>query len=260
MSLTILCKYDKIYKIPNQKGAIKLSVRNELTTLGREKEDLEKRVAKMCTTLDNLYAQKSPLVQKAEILSTRTSSLAQTLLEKVQEKLEKINQEIVQAKTARTEAIKEWNEINQKILERDSDFSLYIEEQSSMMISTFFEYVRSHLEDIGAEIKKTYRIMEVTRFQDDRHYGCDIPTGDIGIYDESNKSFIVISKDFYFKHTLYTITRGEYDALICHKTDWYKNYHDNFISLLTETLQNNYSFDEVLKLTIEKPYFTLELV
>lgn len=258
--MTILCKYDKIYKISNQKGEIKLSVQNELITLRQKKEDLEKRLAEICSTLDNLYVQKSPIVQKVENLSTRTSSLAQTLLEKAQEELEKINQEVVRAETSKTEVSKELNEINQKILERDNDFSLYIKEQSSVMISTFIEYIRTHLEDIGAEIEKTYRIVEVTQFRGDRYGGCDIPTGDIGIYDESNKSFIVISKDFYFKHTLYTIDRGFYNELICYKNDWYKNYRDNFISLLVETLQKNYCFDEVFKLTIENSYFTLELV
>lgn len=101
-----MCKYDKIYKILYQKGDIKLSVKNELIALKGAREDLEKQLAEICSTLDKLYAQKVPLVQKTEILSTRTSSLAQTLLEKVQEELENVNQEIAQTESRQAEVKK----------------------------------------------------------------------------------------------------------------------------------------------------------
>lgn len=255
-----MCKYDKIYKILYQKGDIKLSVKNELIALKGAREDLEKQLAEICSTLDKLYAQKVPLVQKAEILSTRTSSLAQTLLEKVQEELENVNQEIAQTESRQAEVKKEIAENQQNILQREDDVGLYINEQSSIMVSTFFEYMRSHLEELGVEIKKNFRIMEVTRYKDDRYNGCHVPTGDIGIYDESKETFIVSSNDFYFKNNLYTITRGQYDALVCNETEWYKAYRNQFISHLLETLEKSYTFGEFFKLTIEDSYFTLELV
>ena len=248
--------------ILNQKGEIKLSAKDELNTLKRKEEDLEKRLREISSTLEKLHIKKSPILKKVETLSNRTSSLAQTLLEKAQEELEKVNQEVVRAETSKAEVSKELNEIKQKIFKINNDFSIYIKIQSSMMASTFIEYVRNHLKEIGSEIKKTYNILEITKFYNSReYYGCYIPTGNIGIYDESIKSFIVISKNFYFKHKLYTLyIDDDFGELSCHRNDWYKNYRDNFILCLCETLQKNYCFDEDLKLTIEDSYFTLELV
>ena len=237
-----------------------MSIKNELKTLKQKKKNLEKKLTEICSTLDNLYVKKSLLVQKVEKLSARTCSLAQILLEEAQEELKKFNQEVSEVEIVKAEVSKELHKVKEKILEREDGFSLYINEQSSIMISIFIEYIKDHLKDISAEIEKTYQIIEITHFKDDRYGGCDIPTGKIGIYDESNKSFIVTSRDFYFKHELYTFARGPYDELICHETDWYTNYCDNFISLLAETLQKRYCFDEFFKLTIKNSCFTLELV
>lgn len=237
-----------------------MSIKNELKALKQKKKKLEKELTKICSTLDNLYVKKSSLVQTVDTLSMRTSSLAQTLLEEAQEELKKFNQEVSKVEAAKAEVSNELHKVKEKILEIEDQFSLYINEQSSIMISTFIDYIKNHLKDISAEIKKTYQIIEITHFKDDRYGGCDVPTGKIGIYDESNKSFIVTSRDFYFKHELYTLDRGRYDELICHETDWYTKYRDNFISLLAETLQKSYCFDEFFKLTIENSCFTLELV
>lgn len=128
------------------------------------------------------------------------------------------------------------------------------------MVSTFLEYLGNNLEAIGLETKKTYTVMEVADFQNDRYGGCYSPTGSIGIYDESAKSFIVSSSDFYFKNTLCTFDRGIYDNLICHYSNWYTEYRNRFISVLLETLEKNYTYGEFFKLTIEDSRFTLELV
>ena len=238
-----------------------MSVKNELIALKEAREELKKQLTDICSTLNKLYAQKASLVQKAETLSTRTSSLAQTLLEKVQGELENVNQEIVQAESRQAEVKKEIAENQQNILQREDDVGLYIDEQSSIMISTFFEYMKSHLEELGTEIKKTFRIMEVTRYKNDRYYDCHVPTGYIGIYDESKENFIVKSNDFYFKNDLYNLTRDAlYEALVCNETEWYKAYRNQFISHLLETLEKSYTFGEFFKLTIEDSYFTLELV
>ena len=237
-----------------------MSVKNELTTLKRTREDLGKRMAEICSTLDNLYAKRNPLVQKVETLKTRTSSLAQTLLEKAQDELEKLNKEISQVEKEQSEVKKEIKENQQSISLREDDTTLYIKEQSSIMVSKFLEYIENHLEAIGEEIKMTFYIQGVTSYKEDRHYGCYVPTGDIGIYKESKEFFIVKSNDFYFKDTLYTFTRGEYDALVCNLTEWYEVYRNRFILLLLETLEKNYTYSEFFKLTIGNSCFTLELV
>lgn len=237
-----------------------MSVKNELTTLKRTREDLEKKMAEICSTLDNFYAKRNPLVQKVEALKTRTSSLAQTLLEKVQEELEKLNKEISQVEKEQAEVKKEIEENQQSISLREDDTTLYIKEQSSIMVSKFLEYIEEHLEALGEEIKMTFYIKEVPFYKEDRYYGCHVPTGDIGIYNESKDFFIVKSNDFYFEDTLYTLTRGEYDALVCNLTEWYKVYRNRFILILLEILEKNYTYSEFFKLTIGTSCFTLELV
>jgi len=242
------------------KGEIKLSVKNELTTLKRTREDLEKRMAEICSTLDNLYAKRNSLVQKVETLKTRTSSLAQTLLEKVQDELEKLNKEISQVEKEQSEVKREIEENQQSISLREDDTTLYIKEQSSIMVSKFLEYIENHLEAIGEKIKTTFYIKGISFYKEDRHYGCYVPTGDIGICDESKEIVIAKSNDFYFENTLYTLTRDEYDALVCNPTEWYKVYRNRFILLLVETLEKNYTYSEFFKLTIGNSCFTLELV
>lgn len=69
------------------KGGIKLSIQAELITLKKARNYLEIKLEEICLTLDNLYAKREPLVQKVETLRTRTSSLAQTLLTKLQKEL-----------------------------------------------------------------------------------------------------------------------------------------------------------------------------
>jgi len=237
-----------------------LSVQNELIALKEARDDLKKQLAEICSTLNNLYAKRAPLVQKAENLSTRTSSLEQTLLEKVQEELGNINQDIAQAKKRQAEIKKELETNQQNILLKEDRVSLYINAQSSTMVSTFFEYVRNHLEEFGGKIKKTFRIIEITHYEDDTYGGCYVPTGNFGIYDESNKSFIVSSKAFYFKKILCTFTRGEYEQPKCWRTEWYKAYRNLFVSHLLETLKKDYTCEKFFKLTIEDSCFTLELV
>ena len=237
-----------------------MSIKNELTTLRREREEMEGKLAEINLTLDKLYAKREPIAQKAESLRTRTSSLAETLLEKVQKKLKEVNKEIVRVEKKQVELKEEIEKNQQNILLREDDVGLYIEEQSSIMVCVFLEYIKDHLEYLGLEIEKTFRIMEVTSDRGDRTCECHVPTGNIGIYDESEETFIVTSKDFYFEKKLFTITEDGYE-MTCNKKEWYKAYHEQFVSHLLETLKKNYTYDEFFKLTIIKnSYFTLELV
>lgn len=239
-----------------------MSIRNNLKKLEHSKELLEKDLEEFRNTINNLYNEKTSLDEKSRILGTKTSSLAKNLLEKVQKQLEELNQQIEQEEEKKSADEKKLNEINQEIWGLTDDPCLYIEEQSSNMVSAFLEYVGNNLEDIGSRIKSSYQIKEVTKFYNDRYNGCDVPTGSIGIYDKTNQCFIVSSKDFYFEREIYSLDRDEYDdSLICKKTDWYRTYYNNFISTLIKSLKKNYCLDQTLKLTIEEASsFTLELV
>ena len=221
---------------------------------------LTMQMAGITSTLESLYAQRDSLVQRLESLNGRTSSLAQTLLKKTQGELDSLNQQIAPVEKQKNELQTTLDKNEKAIFERENETDLYIQEQSKLIVSEFLEYLGNHLEDIGLEVQKTYRVMEVTKYKEDHYYGCDYPTGHIGIYDISAKAFIAQSKDFYFKNTLCTFDRGEWDALYCHHTEWYKQYHACFIPEVIKNLKENYSYGEYFSLTITGSEFTLELV
>lgn len=237
-----------------------MSIKNELITLEGARRELQKQLEEISPILKELYAKKNPLVQKAETLSTRTSSLARNLLEKVQEELENVNKAIAQVESKQAKVKKEIKEKQQEISLRENNVDLYINEQSQIMISTFFEYMRTNFEKLGLETKKEFYIIGVNDYKEDRYSDYYVPTGNIGIYD-SEENLIVSSNDFYFENCLYTIKRDEhYDNITRYETEWYKDYRNKFVSHLLETLEREYTFGEFFKLTIEDSHFTLELV
>ena len=79
----------RIYKISNQKGQIKLSVKNELITLKQKKETLEKSWQKFVLLWIICISKKRPIVQRVKALSTRTSSIAQLYQKKLKKNLKK---------------------------------------------------------------------------------------------------------------------------------------------------------------------------
>lgn len=220
-------------------------------------------MADITSTLESLYSQRDFLVQRKESLDGRTSSLAQTLLKKTQSELDAKNQEISLAEKKKAELQIALDQNEKAISDRENNTVLYIQEQSKLIVLEFLRYLKTHSEEIGIELKKTYRIMEVLEYENDRYGGCYTPTGHVGIYDISTKTFIAKSKDFYFKNLLCTYERGELDELHCHFTGWYKEYRSRFISEIIETLKKDYyyySYDETFSLTITDSEFTLELV
>lgn len=224
---------------------------------------LTMQMAGITSTLESLYSQRDFLVQRKESLVGRTSSLAQTLLGKTQGELDAQNQKISSAEKKKAELQITLDENENAISERENNTTLYIQEQSKLIVFEFLRYLKTHSEEIGLELKKTYRVMEVLKYEDDRYGGCYCPTGHVGIYDNSTKTFIAQSKDFYFKNVLCTFKRGDLDDLHCHFTDWYKEYRSRFISEVIETLKKDYydySYDESFSLTITDSEFTLELV
>lgn len=237
-----------------------MSVKQELANLRATQKSLNLQIADISSTLEGLCAQRDSLWQRKESLEARTSSLAQTLLEKTQGEIDELNRKIfpLQNQKAELQITLEQNE--KDIYERENDTSLYIQEQSKLIVSEFLEYLGKHLEDIGLEFQKNYCVMGVTEYENDRYGGCYSPTGHVGIYDKSAKTFVAQSKDFYFKNTLCTFGRGQYDELLCFSTDWYKEYRARFIPKVIEVLKENYSYGEFFSLTITDSEFTLELV
>ena len=150
--------------------------------------------------------------------------------------------------------------INDRIKVITTDFTLYIEEQASKMVSDFCEYVLSNLDEIGIQIHKSYQISEIEESRSDRYGTYRVPTGFFAIYDKSNDSIIVESEDFFFEIKLYTLDRDLYEGIVCIKTSWYRKYYDSFISAVERKLMDTNQLDEFFTVTFSKPDFTLELV
>lgn len=237
-----------------------MSVKQELLDLTEVRENLRKQLENANSTLTTLSNSKSLSQQKVDNLKTRTSPLAKSLLEKAQEELDALNHEISSVQAQKAQLEKALAENQKNISEREDDTYLYIQEQSNMMVSTFLEYLRNHSEEIGLEINKTYSFIPITSYEDDRYGGCYAPTGNFGIYDKTSESFIISSTNFYFTKLVCTYSRDSYDALVCHPTDWYKQYTTRFISMFIETLAEHYDYQEYFELTINGNDFTLELV
>ena len=237
-----------------------MSVKQELLDLKEAREGLRKELEDVNSTFTSLYNSKLLLEQKVESLRTRTSALAKSLLEKAQKDLDALTLEVDAVQEQKTQLEQALEENQKNISEREEDFSLYIQEQSNMMVSTFLEYLKSHSEEIGLELRKTYSFIPVTSYQKDRYGGCHVPTGNFGIYDTTTKTFVISSSNFYFGKVLYTFSRGTYDELICHTSNWYKQYKSRFVSVFLDTLAEHYNYGKTFKLTFNGRDFTLELV
>jgi len=238
-----------------------LSVKQEILDLKEAQEELREKLDSVTSALTSLSNSKLPLKQKVEDLRTRFSPLAKSLLEKTQKDLDALNQEIGTLEEQKTQLEQALSENQKQIVEKEEDYSSYIQEQSNMMVSAFLEYLKEHAEEIGLELKRTFSFLAVTTYEDDRYGGCYVPTGNFSIYDQSTKSFIVSTKDFQFNKVLCNFSRGVLDELVCTYSDWYKQYQSSFVSVFFDTLAKQYNYEETFKLTISNNHdFTLELV
>lgn len=238
-----------------------MSIKQEILDLKEAQEELRKKLEAVTSALTSLSNSKLPLEQKVEDLRTRFSPLAKSLLEKTQKDLDALNQEIETLEEKKTQLEQALAENQKQIVEREEDYSSYIQEQSNMMVSTFLEYLKEHAVEIGLELKKTYSFLPVTTYEDDRYGGCHVPTGNFGIYENSTKSFIVSSNNFYFNKRLCNFSRGDLDELVYSYSDWYNEYRYCFVLVFFDTLAKRYNYGETFKLTISNDQdFTLELV
>ena len=229
---------------------------NKRSKLEREKNNLQKKLV-------SLNNQKETLNQKEKVLRNRTSCLATSTLKNVEKELKELKKEEEQEKKVISKIENEMEETKESIfkLKNDDTLNFYIEECTSIMSSEFIEYIRNNIDNIGAEIKKIYKICpeNVIHYWSGYSGGHMIPSGKIGIYDVSidiNDHPLIISKGFNFKEKLYTYADG---GVYIFYTDWFKSYYKTFISILNKKIKSKFCFED-LKLTIKNSCITLELV
>lgn len=205
----------------------------------------------------------SNLIEKRKLLETRESDLAKLVLKRIKCEIDWVSKKIIEQEELLEKLYAEKEEKQRKLSEMEGDFSSYVEEQTTILISAFLGYIKNHLEDIGTEMVKTFTVREITDRKSER-IGIDyeVPTGNVGVYDENKCCFVATTLvgENYFKAQLYELHRYSYDHMGCQYTEWYKGYLKSFIDQFMEALQKEYCFADSLKLTINTPHFTLELV
>ncbi len=244
--------------------------KKELETLKEKETEVENELKKFFPILEELQKKKSNIQEKIEALQTRTSSLAKNLLKEVQKEQEKIAEEISFKEQEKNEIQhildsiqKDIKKLDKNIKQKEKEPDIYIGIQCSIMINEFLTYMEKNINEFGMEITKTFQIKEeMETFHSDSYNGgsTEVPTGDMGIYDISKKTFVVISSEFYFHYIKLFEYVGDdvLDVPKCITTDWYCEYRKKFKSELLKTLEKRYN-NENFELTIQKEGFTLNL-
>lgn len=241
-----------------------MTVKTELERLKRLKEDLESYRNRIQGTLDGeLLPQEKVLQDKAEELSKRKSSLAKTLQEENQKKLEAVQKDIEEKRAELKEVLEQLQENQAGIATRENDTTLYIQEQVHLMVPQFLEWVAKNKEAIGYDITRSFYVAGVVGWNN--AYDVNCYTGDVGIFEESKdpeekSTRIVCSENFYFSQICNIVEDDRRYGRNVKKTDWYAKYLKDFTKTLLEELEKSYKLGEELKLTIQSPEFTLELV
>lgn len=239
-----------------------MSIKQELNTAREEVKTLSGQISFYEGMMLDERERQSKIMAKLEILKTRQSKLARAVTANVEKELQDVNQKIEDTENTLAHLIGAKRDLQSKISQMENDVGLYVEEQASLLSKAFLEFVKEHQEELGADIKKTFLVKEITEKRSDRLGDCEIPTGNIGIYDESKKCFVATTLDGepFFGEKLYDILCDCYDHAICKHTEWYKKYLLNFKVRFFAFLQQQYCFEDSFELTINNPYFTLELV
>lgn len=245
------------------KGVIKMTVKTEFERLKKQKADLEEERRLEQKVLEELLSEETALQRKEEELSQRKSPLAQTLQAQNQKKLEAVQEKIYLKSLGIAKVEQELQDTQAGIDARENDPALYIQEQVHLMVPQFLEWVAKNKEAIGYDIKRSFRVGGVTRQEVSRYGEYYYPIGNMGIFADEQKTNevpIICSNDFYFRRSCYNTEQVAYDSVIVKLTDWYTTYARDFTKALLEELETSYDLGEELKLTIESPNFTLELV
>lgn len=211
-------------------------------------------------SIADLEKKKAGYEEKLKILITKTSELAAKITRQTERELNAIKEAISEKEERKKKYETRLSELEKKISEREDDTTLYIQEQCNRMVDEFMKYIKQNADGIGNQIKKTFIIRSVSKKVDDRYGPYYIPTGNVGISDESEEqSLIVKSEGFYFPNELYTTKRdGYYDNITCYTTKWYDEYFKKFAYILLKTLQVNFDSCD-FELTINKSHKTLTL-
>ncbi len=222
-----------------------MSIKAELARFKEQKENLQRRLAYVTSSLDNMYAQRDTLSKEIENFEARKSSLAQQLAEDCKAELNELDANISCTQKEQSDLQQSLNEVEEKIIESEQHTTLYIQEQVDQMIPKVLTYIQNHWKEVGRSIKKSFYIKDKEEY---------FNTAVIGIYDEN--ICITRTQDYYFHKLLYEQVSKNHSE----KTNWYKKYLEDFQNAFYKKLKESWPYEETFNLTFEGTTFTLELV
>ena len=239
-----------------------MSIKQNIAEAREEIKELASRISFHEGVVQKEKEKVSELEEKIKILETRKSELAHVLLEQMQCEHEWVLKKIQEDEEVLASLYNEKKEREDSISDIEKNTNEYLKEQTSILATAFLEYMESHLEEFGTDITKTFVVKEVTEKDWKWYGGVELPTGNVGIYDETRKCFVATTNDTdpCFDEKIYDILCDCYDHARCKFTKVFSNYLVNFKVWLFATLQKEYCFEDSFKLTINNPHFTLELV
>ena len=222
-----------------------MSVKAELALFKEQQQRLQTDLANIQSDLDYMYAQRDDLSKEVEEFESRKSSLAQQLAEDCKAELSELDANISCAQKEQSGLQQSLDEVEEKILVREQDTTLYIQEQVDRMIPEVLKYIQNHWKEIGRSVKKSFYIKDREEY---------VYTAVIGIYDEN--ICITQTQDYYF----YKLLSSQVSKNHSEKTSWYVTYLCDFQNAFYKKLKESWPYEETFNLTFEGTTFTLELV
>ena len=243
-----------------------MSAKKQLASLREKSKSLEKQISEAKSTLEELKRRRDELKVQKEEYSARTSELAKSLLAETQKNLDEYEEQIALVESQLEELQSNFEETRDDIRSLETGPLRYILEQTERMVPETLDYIKAHYEEIGAKIRKEFRVECEAKRVDDRYGDYRVPTGNLAIiacdYESDGlqpKERISITRDYYFGKSLWSSSQGAYEETYVHYTDWFKGYISMFTKCFLEKIQTEYNFED-FKLTITDSGFTLELV
>lgn len=233
--------------------------KQKVAALEQECGKIENKLVEIESQLNELDLTIQELSEKETILSYKKSSYAMTLLGEVRAMISDLTKQIEALSSEKRDKEDELKKMKMDLHKKQTDPSEFIEEQIPKMITAFWEFVEANKHDLGMALESTYRIEEVTWFQDDHYSGCKVPTGKVGIIDKSTGKWIVKTDDYPFKQQTHKTYRVAWDELSCTYSEWFTNYVSQFVERLSVEIARK-SENEVFEISAENGVITLTLV
>ncbi len=221
-----------------------MSVSERLNELLDKRNDLKQEL----WDLDNPAGKKQKLFARVDKLANKQSDRAKDLYEAAKEELTKCEERIAKLEKDLDTTVAEINRL-------ENDPTDHIEEQTSLMVTKFYEFVKENYGTLSYNITSTYHIKNC----DPKFVNYESCPMLVSIVSESG-SFFAQEKDRYFSRELTGYVNDRCYTVTPPTTPWYRDFLNAFYKRLREKLVEDNPFKETFMITFENYEFTLELV